>query len=374
MDPVNAKVIIVSMSHQSIASIAAKYNLTFQLAAEYLASFFEYLGVEYIFDITFAWHLSLIESIKEFIENKKHNREPLLSSICPGFVCYVEKTHGDRLIPFLSKVKSPQQIMGSLIKSVWAKSKGIESEIYHITVMPCYDKKLEASRDEFKNQAKEPEVDCVITPIELETMLEQEGVVLSLLNPRKLDIIDSCFSTSNSIESYFGSGSGGYTENIFRYACSNLFDQNLNLSQTNDLNYEVKRNRDFMELNLDDKTTGQRLLSFAVINGFRNIQTMIQRIKRKTFKYDYVEVMACPSGCLNGGGMLRGSSLEDKFFDQVESIYKSLDISQRSLDPDNPLTQERYNHWFKDDEQIQKMLYTQFKAVPKMTNLLSVNW
>ena len=361
------------MSHQSLASIAAKFDLNFQSAAQYLASFFEYLGVHYIFDITFAWHLSLLESIKEFVEIKKKNeRKPIFSSICPGLVCYIEKTHGDLLIPYLSKIKSPQQIMGSLIKHIWSKTNGIESSIYHITVMPCYDKKLEASRKEFMNKTNEPDVDCVITPIEIEDMLENEGIILNHLKPRKLDILDFSFSTSNSIESYFGSGSGGYAENIFRYACSNLFDQPLNLDDL--INYEVKRNRDFLELNLNSKKTGQRLFSCAIINGFRNIQTMIQKIKQKTFKYDYVEVMACPSGCLNGGGMLRGSSIDDKLFDKVESIYKSLNISQFSLDPNHPSVKKMYTQWFKDSSQVQACLHTTFKAVPKTKNLLNVNW
>ena len=74
----------------------------------------------------------------------------MLSSICPGFVCYVEKTHGELLTPLLSTVKSPQQIFGTLLKQIWSANENIKSEqIFHISLMPCFDKKLEASRKEF---------------------------------------------------------------------------------------------------------------------------------------------------------------------------------------------------------------------------------
>jgi len=160
---------------QSIASIAGKYDLQMQSAAEKIASFFYNLGVHYVFDITLARHFSLIEAQKEFLDRYKKNQFPVLTSVCPGFVCYAEKTHGELIVPLLSQVKSPQQIMGVLIKQ-FLREKQIDcNDVYHISIMPCYDKKLEASRNqnEFCDLSDDnlKEVDCVLTSIEFEVML-----------------------------------------------------------------------------------------------------------------------------------------------------------------------------------------------------------
>lgn len=113
--------VVLSLSLQSLASLAAKYRLSVQDTAERLASFFVDLGVDFVFDIALARHLCLVESAREFLQLHRHRqgsgkKEPLLSSTCPGFVCYAEKSQGPVLVPRLSGVKSPQQIMGLLVK------------------------------------------------------------------------------------------------------------------------------------------------------------------------------------------------------------------------------------------------------------------
>ncbi|RWS16435.1 tetratricopeptide repeat containing cytosolic Fe-S cluster assembly factor-like protein [Dinothrombium tinctorium] len=369
VDPEKSKLIVMSLSHQSIASIAAKYCLEFQDAAEKLASFFFSRGVDYIFDLTFARHISLLESQKEFIERYNCNT-PVLTSACPGFVCYVEKTHGELLVPLLSKVRSPQQVMGSFIKHVWRKNMRIEKELYHVTVMPCYDKKLEASREEFlKDDIND--VDCVLTPLEIDELLDSEGITLSSLTNRRLDVLVPHLK-STKIEKHLGSGSGGYAENIFRYASSALFREKFDSNQP--LDFKMRRNRDFMEFELKDKSNDNVLLSFAIVNGFRNIQTLVQRIKRKTCSYHFVEVMACPSGCLNGGGQLRGIDSNDKLLSKVQQLYNSLQTCKLSLNLDNEIVKHLYNEYFPTTDSIENLLRTKFRIVPKSTNNINVNW
>lgn len=120
-----------------------------------------------VVDTKIADDLALIESRNEFVERYNTNRKslPMLASSCPGWVCYAEKTHGNFILPYISTTRSPQQIMGMLVKQYLAKIIGTSSDrIYHVTVMPCYDKKLEASREDFFSEVENShDVDCVIT-------------------------------------------------------------------------------------------------------------------------------------------------------------------------------------------------------------------
>ena len=341
---------MISLSLQSISSIAAKHNLEVQSAAEKIASFFHSLGVDYIFDISLARHFSLIESQKEFLDKFNKNQFPVLCSVCPGFVCYAEKTHGELIVPFLSRVKSAQQIMGVLVKN-FLKDKQLEgTDIYHITVMPCYDKKLEATRKrtDFCDISDEhiKEVDCVLTPIEIEVMLNKENIALSELIPRKLDFL-SDDPNGGQLRSHIGSGSGGYVENLFRFMASKFFEKYYKSGEQ--LDYKILRNKDFIDLSLEDES-GNKLLSFAIINGFRNIQTLVQRIKRKSCHYQYIEVMACPSGCLNGGAQLRPDSSEDPILGRVDELYKSIPITDLSVDSEDRQVLELYDKYFPNEK------------------------
>ena len=153
-----------------------------------------------MFDTSFSRDFSLIESAKEFVERYKTSNNPtssaqlpMLSGICPGWICYAEKTHGN-LVPLIDTTKSPQQIMGSLIKdSLSIELSMKQSQIYHVTIMPCYDKKLESSRKEFLIHPDSvlKDVDCVITTGELDL----------IMNKRKINLLD--FQPSICVESLY---------------------------------------------------------------------------------------------------------------------------------------------------------------------------
>lgn len=130
------------------------------------------MGADYILNTKIADDLALLESANEFVERYKsenidkiHNNLPMLASACPGWVCYAEKTHGSFILPYISTARSPQQIMGIMVKQFLAEKLSIPPDrVYHVTVMPCYDKKLEASREDFFSEAtNSKDVDCVIT-------------------------------------------------------------------------------------------------------------------------------------------------------------------------------------------------------------------
>jgi iron only hydrogenase large subunit-like protein len=141
------KIVVVSISPQTCASIAAKYNISYSKCFMKLVSLFNVLGAKYVVDLSVAENISLIETAEEFVEKKKiamsqGTSMTMLCGACPGWICYAEKTHGE-VLPLISSTKSSQQIMGYLIKTEFAQKNNIPlKDLYHVTVMSCYDKKI----------------------------------------------------------------------------------------------------------------------------------------------------------------------------------------------------------------------------------------
>lgn len=167
------RTIVCTVSQQSVLSLANKYGLRVEECAQLLSGYLRHLGFDYVLHTKIADDLALIESRNEFLERfKSENIDktvaqnlPMLASSCPGWVCYAEKTHGTFILPYISTTRSPQQIMGMLVKQFLATKIGLgPGKMYHVTIMPCYDKKLEASREDFYSEVNDSkDVDCVIT-------------------------------------------------------------------------------------------------------------------------------------------------------------------------------------------------------------------
>lgn len=379
------RVIVASLSLQAIASIAHKNLLPIQDTAERLCTFLKATGVDKVYEINLARHLSLIETHREFLERKsKFHKLPILSSICPGWICYVEKTNGELIIPFLSRVRSPQQIMGAILKNHILKKEGLSAnDIYHLTVMPCFDKKLEASRPDFKNELIDSsEVDLVLTPVELENMLEQEGVRLEELVRSPLDLLVKTDSSLDSpLSSHLGSESGGYAENIMVAELVKLYPNQDAKSIANSIKRTISRNNDFIELSYGvDKNQQDEIEKhigkFAIVNGFRNLQTVVQRLKRKALKYDYIEVMACPTGCINGGAQSHPDTIlnQNENIDTMKGIYNQVTPVEMSIDSESDQVDCLYQRLQINEESIRNdLLYTGYHEIPKQESL-NVNW
>ncbi|XP_011862124.1 PREDICTED: probable cytosolic Fe-S cluster assembly factor AGAP009023 [Vollenhovia emeryi] len=374
----DSKYIIVSLSVQPVLSLAQRYELTPEQTLCKLAGFFCRLGADAVLDMTVADDFVLLEAAKEFVERYKANKEgvksqiPMLSSSCPGWVCYAEKTHGNFILPHISVTKSPQQIMGSLVKYHLAEMMGLTPEqIYHVTVMPCYDKKLEASREDFYNQQRKTrDVDCVITSIELEQMLSEEGLALNEIDDGDIKQPFGSYDekTGSRLWSHSGSGSGGYADFIFRYAAKSLFDED-NVT----VDFKNLRNPDFREAEF--KRDDQVLLKFAIINGFRNIQNIVQKMKRGKCVYDYVEIMACPCGCLNGGAQVRpdGNVQPRELASTLENMYREL---PQSKPEENKVVQSLYKTWLGGEhtDKVGAYFNTQYHEIQKMNTALAIKW
>jgi iron only hydrogenase large subunit-like protein len=227
-----SKLIVVSLSIQPILSLAVRYEMTPDETALRLAGYFKELGADLVVDMGPADDFALLEAQRDFIDRYQAAKEcggdkrslPMLASSCPGWVCYAEKTHGNFILPYISTAKSPQQIMGSLVKYELAERLGkLPDKVYHVTLMPCYDKKLEASREDFYNQLLQTrEVDCVITSIEMEQLMLVQNKSLSSIEPCPLDSPWD-MGPSRGLLKHRGSGSGGYADHVFLHAAKQLF-------------------------------------------------------------------------------------------------------------------------------------------------------
>ncbi|XP_008286127.1 cytosolic Fe-S cluster assembly factor narfl [Stegastes partitus] len=368
------KVVVVSVSPQSRASLAAQYELSSTEAGRRLTSFFKGLGVHHVFDTGFSRTFSLLESQREFVERFQRKEQdskslPMLTSACPGWICYAEKTHGEYILPYISSTRSPQQMMGSLVKDYFAQQQGLSpQQIYHVAVMPCFDKKLEASRSDFYlDKAETREVDCVITSGEVQRMLEEEKVSLNDFEPAAPDTLFSSVCGEEFLR-HSGSGSGGYLHHVFTYAAKQLFGE-----EVKELTYKTLRNKDFQEVSLEKD--GAVVLCFASTYGFRNIQNLVQKLKRGKSPYHFVEVMACPSGCLNGGGQVKPSAGQNpkELLQKVEELYRA---EHSQLPQDDTHVAELYQSWLHSvgEERAKELLHTQYHTVEKMTNGLTMKW
>ncbi|RQM23168.1 hypothetical protein B5M09_010681 [Aphanomyces astaci] len=399
---------VVTLSPQARASIAAHFNLPIAVCHRKLVTYFRQIGVHVVLDSACAADLALLEARAEFIARYRHRQTlpwsrppssrpvsstqtdyydaaatdeppahvalPMLTSSCPGWVCYAEKSNANA-IPYISTTKSPQQINGTLVKRLLATGQ----PVYHCTVMPCYDKKLEASRNDFLDAATDTrDVDCVLAASELLDMLH--GVDLGSLDEATLTSDEVLWSGLASGGTHVLSssttsgeiGSGGYLEHIFRYAAKELF----NVDCPDDLPYVMGRNADFKEVSLN--VGGVEVLRFALAYGFRNIQTVLMKVKRHKCPYHFVEIMACPGGCLNGGGQIKPETPAGNkaLVEKVNHVFRDAEFRDVAA---NPAVAHVYNTYL--DGQVfsakaQSLLHTRYHAVPKMeqANPFGIKW
>lgn len=244
--------------------------------------------------------------------------------------------------------------MGAMIKRKFSREWGVQGgKIWHLSVMPCFDKKLEASRDDFADDGVR-DVDCVITTAELIKMIESYGMSIP-------DIPES--TSLSSIEtrmtSHAGSSSGGYLFYLMTVSAKSIFGLDVDIANARGVQIKIVRSGDMIEYTLVENN--QTKLRMAQCYGFRNIQNLVRKLEGKKGKvvkkktttegsdgWDYVEVMACPSGCINGGGQIPTANQGERTYSpkewvqMVEQKYQS----QTQEWPSEERVEEIYREWF----------------------------
>ena len=244
------------------------------------------MGVDEVYDTAFSADLTVIEESNEFIERLQNGGKlPLITSCCPGWIQYAENTHPE-LMENISSCKSPMQMFSAIIKDQARQKK---ENIFHVAIMPCSAKKFEAQREEFKHDDI-PDVDLVITTKELIKMIRKSGIIFDELEP---EAIDMPFGTISGAGVIFGV-TGGVTEAVLR----RVADTN---SRADYFAIEKMGQRGMVGIKEFDLPYGDSSLHIGVVSGLKNAETIIQRVKNGE-KFDFIEIMACPNGCINGGG------------------------------------------------------------------------
>lgn len=278
------------------------------------------IGFNAVFDTSFSADLTIMEESAELLDRVKNGGTlPMFTSCCPAWIKYVEQFYPD-MLGHLSSCKSPQQMMGAVIKSYYAQQENINpQDIYSVSIMPCTAKKFENQREEM---AKDEliDVDVAITTRELVRMIRLFGIDLKKMEP---ELADSPLGSRSSAGKIFGA-SGGVMEAAIRTAHYQLTGKEM-------VQFKVPEVRGFegrkeAKLNIDGIEVG-----VAVVSGLGNAKSLVEEIRNGRDDIHFIEVMTCPGGCINGGGQpinveeenlkARAASLYD--IDEVESIKAS---------------------------------------------------
>lgn len=249
------------------------------------------LGFNKVFDTDFAADLTIMEETTELIARVKSGKNlPILTSCCPGWVKFLEHQF-PKLIYMPSTAKSPQQMMGAVLKSYYAEKIGIKPEdLIVVSVMPCLSKKYEAKREEFSHNGV-PDVDIVISTRELADMIREAGIVFKDLEEQEYD---SPLGESTGAAVIFGA-SGGVLEAALRTAADWIAGKDLD-------SIEFTAVRGLDGIKEAEVEVGGLKLKAAVCSGLGNARRLLEKIERGEADYQAIEIMACPGGCLNGGG------------------------------------------------------------------------
>jgi NADH-quinone oxidoreductase subunit G/NADP-reducing hydrogenase subunit HndD len=295
------------------------------------------LGFNRVFDTSFSADLTIMEEASELVHRIKNNGAlPMMTSCSPGWIKFVEQSYPD-FIDNLSSCKSPQQMMGAIIKSHFAEREGIDPEkIYSVSLMPCIAKKFEAERPELAHNAI-PDIDAVLTTRELSRIIKIRGLDLNKLAPESND---TPFGTRSSAGKLFGV-SGGVLEAAVRTAHYLITGEELQ-----EMKLKSLRGLDGIKEAQIDINCLQ--LNIAAVSGLGNARKMLDAIQRGEKEIHFMEVMTCPGGCIAGGGQPLYANM-----DAVKARMKAL----YDIDRDAKVTTSHNNPYI-------RRIYAEFLGEP----------
>lgn len=284
------------------------------------------IGFDYVFETSFATDMLIMELANELTERKKDgNALPLISSNCPAWVKYAEQFY-QQLLPNLSECKSPQQILGSLVKNIWAKKMGIPTEnLYTVSLSACVARKFEGQRDELTSRGIS-EIDAVMTTRELAQFIRLYGIDFPGIEP---ELPDSPYSGHTS-SAVISAASGGLTEALCRsmkYISNPKDNKNLKIN-------ELRNTKNRKEYKLE---LGKQSLRMAAVSGMANACKLLDELSISPNKYDWIEVMACPQSCANGGGQPFNCT-EQVLKNRIKSLYEADEKDAMKVANKNPRT------------------------------------
>ena len=318
------------------------------------------LGFDKVFDTNTAADFTIMEEATEVLERLQNGGVlPMITSCSPGWVRFAEKNYSD-LLGHLSTCKSPHQMFGAIIKSYFAKKYEIPAEkICVVSVMPCIAKKYEASREEMEVEGLR-DVDYVITTRELSRMIRQANIDFVNLEDSNFD---DPMGEASGAGVIFGT-TGGVMEAALRTAADTLERKKIDI-----LNYEqVRGEKGIKEASL---CIAGKELKVVVASGLANARKIMNQIKEGKADYHFVEIMACPGGCVMGGGQPIKNSKTRASVDvrklRSEALYSIDEASTIRKSHENPTIKKVYEEFFEKPggEKSHKYLHTHYMPKAK---------
>ncbi|MEG1509598.1 MAG: NADH-dependent [FeFe] hydrogenase, group A6, partial [Clostridia bacterium] len=319
-----------------------------------MATALRYLGFNYVFDIDFGADLTIMEEGYELLDRLKNGGKlPMITSCSPGWIKYCEHNYND-LLEHLSSCKSPQQMFGATVKTYFAEKIGVDPKnIYMVSVMPCVAKKFEKTRDN-QNASGYPDVDAVLTTRELAKLIKRKGVNFNELPNGEFDAPMGIFTGAGVI---FGA-TGGVMEAALRTVADVLTGEDLK-----DVEYKAVRGVKGIKTATYDIAGAK--VKVAVASGLTNAKTIMDSIRDGKCDFQFVEIMCCPGGCVNGGGQPIHNMATRESVDipklRAKALYK-LDATKVRKSHQNPAIKELYSTFFEkpNSHKAHQILHTTY--------------
>ena len=356
------KHVVVQTAPSVRAALGEEFGMTIGTNVEgKMVAALRRLGFDKVFDTDFGADMTIMEEAHEFIDRVQNGGVlPLITSCSPGWIKFCEFYYPE-LLPNLSSCKSPQQMQGALIKTWYAETHNIDpKDIVSVSVMPCTAKKFEISRDD-ENAAGVPDVDVVLTVRELARMIKRANIDLTMLPDEKFD---PTMDVSTGAAVIFGA-TGGVMEAALRTAADTLTGKSLD-----SIDYEEVRGTDGIKEAVYN-VAGMDV-KVAVASGLSNANEILKKVKNGEADYHFIEIMCCPGGCVNGGGMPIQPSSVRNFVDIRKERAKVLYEEDKNLplrkSHDNPVVKKCYAEYLGEpgSHKAHEILHTTYTPRPKM--------
>lgn len=316
------------------------------------------LGFDRVFDTEFGADVTIVEEATELVHRIQHGgRLPILTSCCPAWVKFFEHQFPD-LLDVPSTCKSPHQMLGVLTKSYYAETYGIDpAKITVVSVMPCVAKKYEAARPELGQKQVIPDVNIVITTRELSRMIREAGIHFNHLKDEEFD---QPLGESTGAAVIFGT-TGGVLEAALRTAYEMLTGENLEKVE-----FEALRGMEGIKEAVIK--IGERDLRVAVTHGLGNARKILEKIQAGESNYDVIEIMACPGGCIGGGGQPYHHGNVEILKARANAIYQEDRSKPLRKSHENPAVVALYKDFMGEPygEKAHQLLHTNFTKRDKL--------
>ena len=313
------------------------------------------IGIDYVFDTNYSADMTIMEEGSEFLSrlaNRNRYKWPMYTSCCPGWVRFMKTQYPD-MVDDLSTAKSPQQMFGALSKTYIAQKLGVDPDkVYSISIMPCTAKKYERSVKEVNDSGHGSDVDLVLTTREIDRFIRSDSI-------KPQDLIDMPF------DDIFGEGSGagvifGTTGGVMEAALRSAYYLVTGENPEPDAFKNVRGMNGWKEATFDLAGTQLRV---AVASGLGNARRLVEAVNKGEVAYDFVEIMACPGGCVGGGGQPFKDG-EEKAADRAKKLYGLDKNNNIRFSHENPAVKLTYSEYLDKplSHRAHELLHTDLKA------------